>query len=68
MQVMWWWLTMCVMWCAVRLSDRLSACLPVCMSVCVQENGNGNGGEAAALEACIAMAPDAVYFLGDGSW
>jgi hypothetical protein len=38
------------------------------MSVCVQENGNGNGGEAAALEACIAMAPDAVYFLGDGSW
>ena len=35
---------------------------------CLQHNGNGNGGEAAALEACIAMEPDAIYFLGDGSW
>ena len=27
-------------------------------------HGNGNGGEAAALEACLQMEPDAVFFLG----
>ena len=34
----------------------------------VAVHGNGNGGEAAALETCLQMAPDAVFFLGDGSW
>lgn len=28
----------------------------------------GNGGESACLNACLAMAPDAVFFLGDGGW
>ena len=28
----------------------------------------GNGGEAACLNACLAMGPQAVFFLGDGGW
>ena len=28
----------------------------------------GNGGEAACLNACLAMGPEAVFFLGDGGW
>ena len=30
------------------------------------ENGIANGGEAEALEACLAMNPEAVFFLSDG--
>jgi hypothetical protein len=30
--------------------------------------GGGNGGEPACLNLCLGMAPQAIFFLGDGGW